>query len=298
MSATDFNTLIENELEYFNALFDIRDNPRWVHNIKQNPSALEFFRWAPAAVAVVTEVPEIVDVLVTQEDYMNLIISSPRAIIAVASSEYMRQKIHDYIPARDIYATVSDSVLTEALVTIAALSGSFADFDSIINDPTAMAAVAASSTAMAAVAASSAAMAAVAASSAAMVAVAASSPAMVAVAASSMAIAAVESSGLALAALEVSPLIQETSGFEISNSWTLRRAGAVFILGQKQLFTNSSNYYMSLRYTLLDNAIISADLNTAYNQYLPVNKFFDNITHYTNLASQAFIVSYKFIPCE
>jgi hypothetical protein len=154
MTSSAFNAMVDAEPEYFNALFDIRDNPRWVHNIVQNPSTLAFFRWAPSATPVITEVPEIVDTLVAQDDYMNLIITSPRAIIAVASSEYMKQKIQATPSAKAIYATASDAVMTEALVTIAALSGSYPDMASIANDPTAMAVIAASSTAMVAIAAS------------------------------------------------------------------------------------------------------------------------------------------------
>jgi hypothetical protein len=158
MNSGELNTLLETEDEYFNALFDLRDNPRWVHNIAQNPSALAFFRWCPAATGAITEMPDIVDALVADDNYMNLIITSPEAIIGIASSKYMREKIESTPSARAIYATVSSAVMAEALVTIAALSGSYPDMDSIINDPTAMAAVAASSAAMAVVAASSTAM--------------------------------------------------------------------------------------------------------------------------------------------
>jgi hypothetical protein len=191
MGAAELNAFLESSPEYFNAVFDLRDHTRWVQNIVHNPSALEFFRWCPAAAGVITEVPEIVDVLVPQDDYMNLVITSPEAIIGIASSKYMREKIESTPSAKAIYATASSAVMAEALVTIAALSGSYPDMDAIANDPTAMAAVAASNTAMAAVAASSTAMAAVAANSTAMAAVIASSTAMAAVAASSTAMAAV-----------------------------------------------------------------------------------------------------------
>lgn len=226
--------------------------------------------------------------LLDDMEAIRAICANPTALTAIFSSDTARNSFLNKQSLAAIYSTTSSAFVGKALVKLVGLN------PDEFSDCTKMAA---SESAMKALAANAAAMRAAAASIYAMNAIAASATAMKAVAASSTSIRVIEASSTAKSALYSSPLKQILTEVACANSWTLRRAGKIWLISIKQSWGSDDKNTFQHHSALISPPTISNTYKETYNRDCRVDRFMDSITNYSGIGGLGNVCTYTFIPC-